>query len=658
MAITSPSNRLTVYTPVASTGPFPIDFPVFDGTGADLEVQLDGAVVAGWTFTGDLESGFYGEPNTWVNGSISFATPQTGDLKIYGLRAPRRQIAFQEGRGVPARDLNAELDMLTATAQEARRDIGEVRTGLLDLNAAVEAAEDAQAAAEAASTLAQQAYDNFDDRYLGDKTVLPTLDNDGNALVEGALCFLKDQVDPADDGLYRWNGSAWVNISTNPAAFERVEDVFVDATEASTGVVTVPGGYTAGSGFEAKRNGVTQKQGPSLGTGEGDEDDDCTASNGTTVVYLADRLQVGDWLQFTIRKPYSVATIAAVDVTFTPTGGIAATNAQAAIAELDTEKAPKDSPSLATRVDFTNASYSASIRADGANMGWWVGAAGAADGAQIKFATIDKTTGAANFPVRPTFSGQSIATLAEVSAAGLPLGYLAGLQMANNVTDANNDIDFTAGIARDSTNAVSIVCAALIKRLDAVWVVGTNQGGLDTGAKANSTWYHCFAICKADGSGGDFLFSTSLSSPTMPATYTAFRRVGSVRTNGSGNILGFQQRGDRFSWNTVPIDLNTVTLGTTPLAVTLSAPPISGVVANVQGIIANASVASAAQVYRVGQTIDGNAPVARTPATGTHTYQTNVEVDGSSQVMAVATGANSTFTIGTTAYIDTRGRDS
>jgi hypothetical protein len=51
------------------------------------------------------------------------------------------------------------------------------------------AAANAQTAAEAARDSALAAYDQFDDRYLGTKTSDPTLDNDGNALVAGALYF-------------------------------------------------------------------------------------------------------------------------------------------------------------------------------------------------------------------------------------------------------------------------------------------------------------------------------------------------------------------------------------------------------------------------------------------------------------------------------------
>lgn len=53
----------------------------------------------------------------------------------------------------------------------------------------VTAAEAAQTAAEVAQAAAEAALDTFDDRFLGTKTSEPTLDNDGNALIDGALFF-------------------------------------------------------------------------------------------------------------------------------------------------------------------------------------------------------------------------------------------------------------------------------------------------------------------------------------------------------------------------------------------------------------------------------------------------------------------------------------
>ena len=47
-------------------------------------------------------------------------------------------------------------------------------------------------------------YDNFDDRYLGTKTADPTLDNDGNALLTGAIYF-----NSTVDHTRFYNGAAW-----------------------------------------------------------------------------------------------------------------------------------------------------------------------------------------------------------------------------------------------------------------------------------------------------------------------------------------------------------------------------------------------------------------------------------------------------------------
>lgn len=87
-------------------------------------------------------------------------------------------------------------------------------------------------------------------------------------------------------------------------------------------------------------------------------------------------------------------------------------------------------------------------------------------------------------------------------------GMLSGLTLANNGSDATNDIDFTAGKCADSTNTVLISCAAMTKQLDAAWAVGSAAGGLDGGSIANAT-YHCHAIQKDTTGVGDFIYSLS-----------------------------------------------------------------------------------------------------------------------------------------------------
>jgi hypothetical protein len=155
---------------------------------------------------------------------------------------------------------------------------------------------------------------------------------------------------------------------------------------------------------------------------------------------------------------------------------------------------------------------------------------------------------------------------------GLPRSYLAGFGLANNGVDAVNDIDIAAGAARSDDNSVDIVGAAMTKRLDANWAVGTNQGGLDAGTKANTTGYHLFAILRPDTGVVDVLFSTSATAPTMPANYTKKRRIGWVRTDGGGNIRAFKQRGDLFRWVTPPLDVNAANPGTARVLRTLTVP--------------------------------------------------------------------------------------
>ncbi len=72
---------------------------------------------------------------------------------------------------------------------------------------ATSAANSATAAATSASSAATT-YDNFDDRYLGAKSSAPTLDNDGDALITGALYF-----NSVTGVMGVWSGSAWVAIN-------------------------------------------------------------------------------------------------------------------------------------------------------------------------------------------------------------------------------------------------------------------------------------------------------------------------------------------------------------------------------------------------------------------------------------------------------------
>lgn len=110
------------------------------------------------------------------------------------------------------------------------------------------------------------------------------------------------------------------------------------------------------------------------------------------------------------------------------------------------------------------------------------------------------------------------------------------ITITNNSTDANNDIDFSSGnFVFDDFSGQAYV-SAMIKRLDASWTAGTNQGGLDTGTKTANVFYHCFAIYNPTTKASDFLFSANPTSPTLPSGFTKKRKIASLRTNVSNNI--------------------------------------------------------------------------------------------------------------------------
>jgi len=86
----------------------------------------------------------------------------------------------------------------------------------------------------AAKNAAEAAYDSFDDRYLGAKASDPTVDNDGNALIIGAMYF-----DTNVNRMKVFDGSLW-NLSYVPAASLTLQGV-TDNGSTTTNSISVNG---------------------------------------------------------------------------------------------------------------------------------------------------------------------------------------------------------------------------------------------------------------------------------------------------------------------------------------------------------------------------------------------------------------------------------
>ncbi len=145
-------------------------------------------------------------------------------------------------------------------------------------------------AAAASATAAANALDSFDDRYLGAKSTAPSVDNDGNALLTGALYW-----NTTSNLMFVWSGSVWGSISS--------------AAEIYRYRYTASGGETSVSGADA--NGATLsylvgKEQVYLNGVLLARTSDYTASNGTSITSLG-ALTAGDILEIITFTSFEVA---------------------------------------------------------------------------------------------------------------------------------------------------------------------------------------------------------------------------------------------------------------------------------------------------------------------------------------------------------------
>jgi hypothetical protein len=146
----------------------------------------------------------------------------------------------------------------------------------------------------------------------------------------------------------------------------------------------------------------------------------------------------------------------------------------------------------------------------------------------------------------------------------------------NDSTDPAKDIKFKAGKARDIADTFDInLQADMIKQLDAVWVAGTGNGGRASGvALSANTTYHFFVIAKPDGTA-DAGFDTALNATNLLADatgYTKYRRVGSMKTDGSSNWLTYNQLLNWFTYKVRHIDVSLTTVTNSKTAISLTIP--------------------------------------------------------------------------------------
>lgn len=245
--------------------------------------------------------------------------------------------------------------------------------------------------------------------------------------------------------------------------------------------------------------------------------------------------------------------------------------------------------------------------------------------------------------------------------------YIGGLTLSTAGSSATFGV--SAGVAADSTNADLMKLASAFTKTTSAWAVGTGNGALDTGSIAILTWYHVFLMERPDTGVIDVCVSATLAGCTtggsIPAAYTLFRRIGSMRTNAASQWTLFTQNGDEFIWSAPVSDVNVATQSTAAILRPLTVPPGVKVNALMRGAVSNASsavsvlISSPDEASAAVSTPVGNRTVTSAAAGGTGggVFTVAARTDTSGQVRSIAGLASTTLQIATYGWIDPRGKN-
>jgi len=134
-----------------------------------------------------------------------------------------------------------------------------------------------------------------------------------------------------------------------------------------------------------------------------------------------------------------------------------------------------------------------------------------------------------------------------------------GMEFSNDASDSANDLSFTAGVRRDSTETQNIATVALIKATDAAFGLGTAQGGMPAGLLPKSAdYYRIFAIRNTVTGVTDIGFDTSstainllAAAVLLSAGFTQYRQIGWIRADSAStyNLVQFKAHKGRLIYN-------------------------------------------------------------------------------------------------------------
>jgi hypothetical protein len=230
-------------------------------------------------------------------------------IDAYGRATAGTNPTTLAGYGITDAYTKGQIDSIFGSTESAAASAS--AAGVSEINAAnsataasdsASAASDSEDAAAASAAAAAASYDSFDDRYLGAKSSNPTVDNDGDPLLVGALYFntVVGEMRVYDGAVWTAAGST-VNGTTKRQSFT--------ATAGQT-TFSVTGGYDAGFA-DVYLNGVKLVNGSEV-----------TVTSGSDVVLAVgagagDSVDVVAYGVFLVANTYTKAEVDALAQTFT-----------------------------------------------------------------------------------------------------------------------------------------------------------------------------------------------------------------------------------------------------------------------------------------------------------------------------------------------------
>lgn len=204
-----------------STGPFAVDFVYFSAGEVIVKKIVSGVettLVNGVDYT---LSGVAADDG-YSSGSVTLlAAVSDCEIDITREISTEKSVNLSATGPLQISVINTYFSRLFSWVQDMRRRLTSIEGDI------------SGAAASAAAAVA--AYDSFDDRYLGAKASDPTVDNDGNALVTGAIYY------NTTTGMKVWSGSAWATIASGISEASADLRYLRLAGGTLTGALTLPG---------------------------------------------------------------------------------------------------------------------------------------------------------------------------------------------------------------------------------------------------------------------------------------------------------------------------------------------------------------------------------------------------------------------------------